>query len=382
MQNQSKILKIAAPALDERMKRTLRLFFLGPCQNTVVFAENSAARAALIDIDAIGAEALLNEQQATYPQRIIVLLSLTEQQRPGTIWLKKPVQIQEMLRVLDTVRRQIADTMAIDEPAAAAEPTKIVLAADRPRRRAHETALLLDEQGFGNFLGTLPDVDPYNTEQRDAVYYDPKRYLQGYIQAAYKHALQQDRILRINTSAQPIIVFPHSREIWIDINDDDLREQCVIPVQTSRNGAGLTVSPLSTEEVRKADHSLEKFQGMEAFLWKLALWASSGRAPEGIDLDQPVYLRRWPNLTRFVNPPHALRIAALMVEQPRSLISVAERLNTSPAYVFAFFSAACALGLAGQAKRRIDHPAPRPESPPRRKHQGMLSRILGYLRRH
>jgi hypothetical protein len=93
---------------------------------------------------------------------------------------------------------------------------------------------------------------------------------------------------------------------------------------------------------------------LEAFLWKLACWTSMGRYPKGLDHTKPVYLKNWPNFTRLLVTPHALRIAALLVQHPRTMGDVAQKLNIKPQYVFIFISAACAIGLAGQAKRLSD----------------------------
>jgi hypothetical protein len=118
---------------------------------------------------------------------------------------------------------------------------------------------------------------------------------------------------------------------------------------------------------------------MDAFLWKLACWASKGRYPKSIDINQPVYLKSWPNFTRLLVTPHALRISALLIQSPRTLTNVAQVLNIKPQYVFVFISAACALGLAGQVRREVDMLVQAPEIKPN-KNKGLLSRILSTLR--
>jgi hypothetical protein len=120
---------------------------------------------------------------------------------------------------------------------------------------------------------------------------------------------------------------------------------------------------------------------MDAFLWKLAIWSSKGRYPLSIDINSPVYLKRWPNFTRYIVTPHALRISALLIERgPQTLLNIAALLNIELRYVYVFMSAVCALGLAGQAQRQADALV-RPELPvkaPERK--GIMSRIISKLR--
>ena len=111
---------------------------------------------------------------------------------------------------------------------------------------------------------------------------------------------------------------------------------------------------------------------------KLACWASKGRYPDFLDIKRPVYLKSWPNFTRLLITPHALRISALLIQGPRTLPNVAEVLNIKPQYVFVFISAACALNLAGQARREVDELFQPPEIQPN-KSQGLMSRIISRL---
>jgi hypothetical protein len=120
------------------------------------------------------------------------------------------------------------------------------------------------------------------------------------------------------------------------------------------------------------------FQDMDAFLWKVALWTSRGRVPAGTQLSVPVFLRYWPNMSRLLLPPHALRIAALWAHQPHSLLQTTRALKLPQRYVFAFYSAANALDLAGPCRRSSDtlfEPATT-ES----KNRGVLARIMERLK--
>jgi hypothetical protein len=119
---------------------------------------------------------------------------------------------------------------------------------------------------------------------------------------------------------------------------------------------------------------------MDAFLWKVACWASKGRYPVSIDISHPVYLKSWPNFTRLLITPHALRISALLIRGPRTLGNVAEVLDIKPQYVFVFISAACALGLTGQARREADVLVAQTLEIKSNKNKGFLSRIMSKLR--
>jgi DNA-binding response OmpR family regulator len=93
----------------------------------------------------------------------------------------------------------------------------------------------------------------------------------------------------------------------------------------------------------------------EAFLWKLALHTYRGYLPDGIDVNKPVYLKYWPNLTRLDPTPDAMRIASLLCRQPVALAFIVRILNIPQKHVFNFFSAANAIGYAGPAVREVDN---------------------------
>ena len=93
----------------------------------------------------------------------------------------------------------------------------------------------------------------------------------------------------------------------------------------------------------------------ESFLWKLALYTYRGYLPEGIDVNKPVYLKYWPNLTRLEPTPNAMRIASLLSRQPVALAFIVRILNIPQRHVFNFYAAANATGYAGPAVREVDN---------------------------
>jgi hypothetical protein len=140
----------------------------------------------------------------------------------------------------------------------------------------------------------------------------------------------------------------------------------------------MSIVPANGQKVSPADASQYQIQRMEEFLWKVALWTSCGRIPQDVDLTAPVFLQCWPNFTRLQLSPNFLRIAALLVQQPRTLMDVAKALEIPQKDVFAFFSATRAIGLSGQVKRQ-DNANPAPSMPAPRKNGGFLKKILQRL---
>ncbi len=104
-----------------------------------------------------------------------------------------------------------------------------------------------------------------------------------------------------------------------------------------------------------APGSVSKFScDLEAFLWKLALYTYAGLLPEGTNVNELLYLRYWPNLTRLEQIPNGMRIASLWCRQPVSLANLIGKLHIPQKQVFAFYVAASTIGLAGPATRQAD----------------------------
>lgn len=138
-------------------------------------------------------------------------------------------------------------------------------------------------------------------------------------------------------------IAPNASAVWFSGNDASLLE-----LATQELGEGQVIL---TEAVLPKD---ARQMETEAFLWKLALYTYRGLLPAGTLVNQPVYLKYWPNLTRFAPTPHAMRIAALLNRQPVPLAFAVRILGLPQRHVFSFYAAAHAAGYAGPAVREVD----------------------------
>jgi hypothetical protein len=222
------------------------------------------------------------------------------------------------------------------------------------------------------FVGTAPDIDPTDPAQRRKIYYNPDYYLQGHLQQALNLAVRYDRNVTIEGPWPALDLIIAERRLRVAVEDRHLRPYCTLPDATLEL------------QLQLFDGAQGRVEGgwdypLAAAFWKLALWASRGRLPEGTSLTQPIYLRRWPNFTRLAVTPYALPIAALWAEQPRSLLDTAQRLGIPQRYVFAFYSAAKSLQLAGEARRAVDTLIEPPDIAVS-KHRRLFGRLMDQLR--
>lgn len=398
--------RIALHGMDSRTCKTMEMYLKGPCSGAAIVVDTAEADIDMIDADHPKAKDILDARQTATPARPIILLSLQHLQLDNTYFIKKPVNVEQMLAVFDKIKAVASVRKATVERAkislsppkvadlpqqpAVETPKKVTIdvyvnkskaprsteSSEHLKATKHQSAMQLNEGGFSAFLGTLSNIDFDDEAQLLTACYDPRHYFLGYVMSAYKTANLQSRVLQLCSIWKPLTIFPENQEIWIDADDKQTRAMAGMPLGKGSVGKMILTAVDATTAVQRAE---EKYQDMGTFVWKLAIWTSKGRFPIGLDMQRPVYLDRWPNFTRLVITPDALRIAALLVQTPRSPLEVAHLLGVKPQYVFVFISACQAMGLLKQSERQVDSVIA-VEQPKKPKNEGLLSKILKKLR--
>jgi len=389
-------LKVALHGMEDRTAKTMVMYLQGPCRGAAVVVSDSEADVDIFDADVAGVSNLMEAHRAKKPHRPVIALSLRDGELAHVFYVKKPVKTDDMLAALnkalafsgeikhnETKSAQLsvnADSIqpVIEKPESTHLKSFVIDNDERKKTAKHQAAMQLNEKGFNAFIGNVTGLDVNDPSQFAVANYNPKDYFQGYVESAFKISREQGEIMQLNSGWSPVIIFPHNNEIWLDADDKQLRSFSGLIIANTLDGKISTTA--ITFESSSLSRSLDKFHSMDAFLWKVACWASKGRYPIAIDVTQPVYLKSWPNFTRLLITPHALRISALLIRGPRTLANVAEVLNIKPQYVFVFISAAYALGLTGQARRESDALIAQSTEIKANKNKGFLSRIMSKLR--
>jgi hypothetical protein len=384
MKTNQKPLQLALHGMDERTQKMMVMFLQGPCQGEGVVVTNSLdAQANVIDADLSSSQSLLADIVDKQPEKPVIVLSLQDGQSDleKLIYVKKPVTSTRMLAALEQAKNLIARNTILateaqpDSPAARLK-TIAVDNDERAKSSKHQAAMHMDEQGFSAFIGMVPNIDYSNPDQLLTISYNAKLHFQGIVQSAYKFAFEKVRAINLVSGWKPLLIFPENREIWLDAEDRMLRAFTNIKIDAQ----AVNISAIDERTHAIVKGQPDKFQDMNAFLWKLAIWTSKGRYPQELDINKPVYLKRWPEFTRWLITPHALRITALLLQSPRTMMNTAQVLNINPRYVFVFISAAHAVGLVGQAQRESDAVIEQPTHKPNER-KSLMSRIISKLRR-
>jgi len=387
-------LRVSVMGMSSRALNTLHLFLQGPCKNCAVIVEDDSAQALIIDMDAVDHYQLLKEAKVRFPLRPLLLFAISDPNEADAIFVAKPIKLTMLLDAVSEAKLAIQFTGLEDKKenflTERAEPNKHQAPLDAIGNNAlSSTSMELDATCFEAFIGSSYNISHQDFLANDGkLYYVQKQYLLVYIISAVKKAREKNMVVRINTSWSAIYIFPVQRLIWIDEEEDIIRDYCITPLsdlEAQEKGKGaVTITymrALSSPDFIPQEHgfSSDYFYHIESFIWMLALWTSAGRLPKGINIDEPIFLRNWPNLTRLIVTPHAMRISALLISQPRTLFNTASALQIELKYVLAFYSAAHAIGIAGQVKGRAEaFIAPAPVV--RNKSSNLLQRLLNKLK--
>jgi hypothetical protein len=379
---------IGTIGMDQRQRNALRVLFTKQCANRYVLVEEASADICLLDLDTFGGETLWQEFRQRQPEQPLILVSLNARTLPDdhTLFVQKPIPVARLIEAIDCQHSRLSVPALADAPHESSEPapakpplTEAYRPTTRPasrpslgKRPALRAAATMSKAAEQAFVGTAPDIDPTDPAQRRKIYYNPDYYLQGHLQQALNLAVRYDRNVTIEGPWPALDLIIAERRLRVAVEDRHLRPYCTLPDATLEL------------QLQLFDGAQGRVEGswdypLAVAFWKLALWASRGRLPEGTSLTQPIYLRRWPNFTRLAVTPYALPIAALWAEQPRSLLDTAQRLGIPQRYVFAFYSAAKSLQLAGEARRAVDTLIEPPDIAVS-KHRRLFGRLMDQLR--
>jgi hypothetical protein len=402
---------VAALGLDQRTRYALELLFKSKLDGRFLLAEADLADLCIIDLDSYGGRELWAEQAQAQPRRPTVLLSMSEVETAGiTHFVRKPMRPQELVTALSAaaakVRRDL--TAAMPRRPAAAEgqargsgkpvvtnagagaavrsvtpravpPSMRVDSGVPPSAAPGRVGLRLAEQDSKTYIGSAPDIDPMDREQAAKAQFDPGAYLIGRLVRAVKLSTEADRPARLELDHGAVTVMPRAGQAVVDLRHYQLRALAGVQLTHARSNVRF-VDPVDLRNPTGPE-----IWPLDALLWTSALLASRGRVPVGTDLNARVKLKRWPNLTRLVVFPNAVRITALLSREPVSLVAAAGVLKIPQRFVFAFFTAASVLDLVEETAAQEDAPASagvavraRSRDPSR---LGLFRRILSHLRR-
>jgi hypothetical protein len=257
-------------------------------------------------------------------------------------------------------------TEAFAAPRTAASPAESLAMRSRARTAAQENPQ------WDALCGSAPDIHADDPSQVDGVRYKGDARFLRCVEQAVEDARLGRQIIGVRTQQRLLLVVSGTPSTIASCVSDDLLATLARQAHGTHDFDTIVLSALPP-----ASDTIQVLS-TEALLWKLGLWTYRGQIPYATSLRDRMYLRHWPNFTRLLRTPDALRIAALLTRHPMQLTRVAEALKIPQRHVFAFFAAASTIGLMGVARREIDYLLEQ-EAPTPHEHRDLLERVAQRL---
>ncbi len=360
--------------MDNRSREALGMAFDGPGKGCCSLSDDAAADIAIINIDSVDAWEILQKIRQEYPQRHTIILSVNDPQLEDTHYVARPICMKTMVSVIKKVRQ----LPPLESKPVVAEPSRETEKRKSSQERTDLPISNGDTSPPAQKRVQIPKIDFSQPALQGTYCYDPDNYLQGKITKAIKQAVKKNTAVQISVKVggewKMITILPESKKILTSINSTLLKRLCTSPAYT------LEVKIRYHNKKNSFDleyRATEKKAGVpvDVFLWRVAFWASQGRVPSETDLKTPVYLKQWPNFTRLKALPNAMRIVTLLIDKPRKLPLISQVLGIPYKDVFALYSAANAIDLAGPAHRKVDTLI-QPENPKPHQLHNLFGKIL------
>lgn len=356
-------MKICLIGMDDRTRQSLSLLFRHRTGGAIVLSGEDVADVAILDLDQ---GAALDSYRAVRAHRTelraIGLTANTDQACDDIFILGKPIAANKLLEAIQAVSNS--------GPLAGS-----VMAAD--------TASFLSSRIGGSRRRPETLLAPAGDRQT----FNPNTYLLGSILVAVAEAEKKglvavvsfygDRLILVDTKSGLIhtnLSSSQARGFALSALEGDATGDSSATVGLQHPVIDFVTRDEATERYADKTYSVPR----EIFMWKLGALTSRGRLIEGIKAKERVYLRRWPNMTRFSYSDNDMRIVAYWVRQACCLEEIVGALGVSAQEVYTLYTAAYAAGLAGKACREVDELWEAPKVTEHRE-RGLFSSIMRRL---
>lgn len=347
-------MKVYVLGMDERSLNMLSFFFQKFCHGQCEISNQKDADVFFINMDGVNADKHLenfNKNFSTYP---LITTSIRTLDMDNHYFLRKPMVADHLLTILDEIRNKLSNVKIVSKPQESVNIEVEEKEDDLEQKKSTGHAgQLLNEQDLVEFVGNKEDIDLTKSNRHEHLFFDMEASFLGIFHRAYLRAKQEKSIIKVTGMWRPITLFPNENKVYVDLTDRQLQAICVVTLKEEQRDEIKTEVIRPQAAARECKHR-DNFRDLELFIWKISLWTSRGRLPKDTPLDMPVYLKCWPNFTRLIVTPYALRITAYWLSSPRTIINLADSLAIPQRYIFSLFTACYISSIAGIAKRESD----------------------------
>lgn len=392
-----KTLRLAVFGMDTNTYTTFEYAMQKMGDGLVKFVSEEESEAAIFNLDNPEARMQHEKYCNKYQDNPVIILSINEQAKQAgnqhcqtnTTFIKKPFNMDVLLKSIRQVQRKSLENISKRNSSSMSKAGLSSVRIEKKKKNELQPITpVIDFQTEKNkdrkFCGTTSDIDLTISSRCKTIFYKPSETLQGKLEEAFQLGKQKGSAfivaIKYEDDIETVTLLPEINKIVTALDDKKLSYLCTVPLYCLE----IKLFRQSADKSRKLESNAIKSQlgdSADSFFWKVALWTSHGRIPEGTCLDSPIRLKNWPNFTRLHITPGAFSIAALLHNKPMSLTLLMKVLSIPQRYVFAFYSGAKALDLIATHKLKTEPTQVKEKENQEHHHHKLFGLIMQKLKR-
>ncbi len=349
--------------------------FLSAAKGACILSDDKSAEVGICNMDSSHAKVLWKKNSMLHPTRPMVVISVNDPLLDNSIYVAKPINVTTLIESIKLA--YVSATQQVLSKTSNAPTTQT----QQFHTNSETTHATSNKNNKNNKKPAkeLPVPDSQWKDDSNTVigYYSPGDFLQGKLEEVFSLARHKKSAMQLSIKIEgkwaSITADPGQNKVTSELSNEELESLCTTPIYCidtkSKFISNNTYFGGAGENTNLFEDSTEQF------LWKIALWTSAGRLPQGMTPSHQIKLKHWPNLTRLTQSPNDIRISALLTEQPSAPALIAKVLGIPITQVFSYYAASHALGLTISTQKT---PRKRPSFniPPKSKHHSLLGRII------
>lgn len=362
--------RVATFNLDESLTDTLSFLFRIKYKNQFILTHNQDEQICIFKVNTKEGTQFLTRYKKQFPDRKLIVLSREENIDSNLKFLISPVSPQRLMNAVIQASQQLGVIEGSDTGVNSQVSEALLSELEKKKNRN----LQIDSNiQLKNMLCSASGINLDDEDELKAIQYSDDRYLQGRLKLVYLRGKALNINVHLVTPHGTFNYNPETHQVRIGSSNYLLRNLASIP------DANTLMSSYTDTQDSKSDTDSEEYRCADALLWEVAVWASRGRLPMGVDIDKKFCLKRWPNFTRWLITPYAMELSAFWMQGPVSIRNTVEIMGIPQRCIFIFYSAAESLDLLefnfGDSKN-LKIAAPKNKSI----FNGFLEKILDYVK--
>ena len=194
--------------------------------------------------------------------------------------------------------------------------------------------------------------------------FNPQDYLLGLLQKAIANAKD---VIVSHDDFGVLALITESGEYFTNVRD--MEKLCRAP------SSQFDVREMSPNEAIDCALGGEVGRNIDELMWMAGYYASEGRLMKGLNLDDVVKIKHWPNLTRLPNNFNSFQMAAMLTRHPTTIVFARRVLKIPQEEINSFYTAAHCAGLS----KTLNTPPDALPVPEDSGEKTLLSRIIGRI---